>query len=64
MSDRDFGERSRAETDPGFGDWLPCPECKKEGREHMLRNHLRSAHNWNQDELEDRYGESPMADIV
>lgn len=64
MSDKKFGERSRAETDPRFGDYLPCPECGKTGREHALRNHLRNTHDWDQDGIEDRYGGSPIPAIV
>lgn len=55
-----FGERDPENTGDGFGDWVECPLCGKEGREHAVRSHLLNAHGWSQDKVDEEFGEHPF----
>lgn len=55
-----FGERTPEETSEGFGEWVDCPECGEEDREHAVRSHLVNAHGWSQEEVDEHFGEHPF----
>jgi hypothetical protein len=55
-----FGERTPEETGEGFGEWVACPECEEEGREHTVRSHLLNDHDWSQNKVDEHFGEHPF----